>query len=92
MMSENFLLHFVEKLFEIAILTSFCHRWQTCGDFCGTLFLARFYSETNELRTLEFSSLLHSLGRSDSSLLALDVGELGFVRAAQVTGRPVGSL
>lgn len=38
---------------------------------------------TNELRTLEFSSLLHSLGCSDSSLMALDVGELGFVRAAQ---------
>ena len=52
--------------------------------------------KTNELRTLEFSSLLHSLGRSDSSLMALDVGELGFVRASQVTrrrlGRPVGCL
>ena len=79
MMSENVLLHLFGKLFEIAILTSFCHRWQTCGDFLRQLFARK----TNELRTLEFSSLLHSLGRSDASLMALDVGELGFVRAAQ---------
>ena len=46
MMSENVFLYFLEKLFEIAILMSFCHRVQLAVIFSERVF-GTFLSRTH---------------------------------------------